>query len=159
RLARDYRIYSARPGLWRPLAFLANQAAGARRVAVIGTFNELSDDLVRWWLALDEKTRDIEIVEPLPRRRVPREWLDRERPARILAFRALPASQFYQTGDFQRYNAWQLAAIAALEKDPAWRVTRRRWFEGLEVEAVILEPSAPSSPPAPPARSPSPRPR
>lgn len=158
RLARDYRLYSARPGLWRPLAFLARQAAGARRVAVIGTFNELSDDLVRWWLALDEKTRGIEIVEPLPRRRTPRAWLDRERPARILALRALPASQFYQTRDFQLYNAWQLTAIAALEKDPAWRVTRRRRFEGLGLEAVILEPSELPSPPAP-ARSPSPHPR
>jgi hypothetical protein len=154
RLERDYRLHSARPGLWRPLAFLAGQAAGARRVAVIGTFNELSDDLVRWWLALDEKARDIDVAAPLPRRRAPRQWLDRERPARILAIRALPASRFYQTSDFQLYNAWQLAAIAALEQDPAWRVTGRRRFEGLGLEVVVIEPS--SLPP--PARSPSPHP-
>jgi hypothetical protein len=142
RLGRDYRLYSSRPGFWRTLAFLARQAEGAPRVAVIGTSNELSDNLVRWWLAMDGRTRDVAVVESLPRRRPPRPWLDRERPARVLAIRLLPSSRFYKTGDFQLYNAWQLAAIAALEKDPAWRVTRRRKFDGLEVEVVVLEPVA-----------------
>ena len=62
RLAGDYKIYSGRPGFWRPLAFLSDHAAGARRLAVIGTFNELSDNLVRWWLVLDEDVRDVEVV-------------------------------------------------------------------------------------------------
>jgi hypothetical protein len=154
RLAGDYRLHSARPGLWRPLDYLAEQAAGAPRVAVIGSFNELSDDLVRWWLATDAGARAVTLVKPLPRRLSPGTWLGREDPSRILAIQQLPGSQFSGTSDFRLYNAWQLAAIAALERDPAWRVKRRRRFEGLGMEVMVIEPS---SRPAP-ARSPSPHP-
>ena len=163
RLARDYKLYSGRPGFWRPLAFLANHAAGSRRLAVIGTFNELSDSLVRWWLALDGETRDVEVVKPPSRSNRPRpnrsrpqggpapevgSWLDKEKPDRILAIRLLPSSRFYRGKDFQLYNAWQLSVIGALERDPAWRVSRRRPFEGLGLEVLVMEP---------PARSPAPR--
>jgi hypothetical protein len=153
RLAGDYKLYSGRPGFWRPLAFLADHAAGARRLAVIGTFNELSDSLVRWWLAVDEETRGVEVVRPASRRRV-RDWLAEERPDRILAIRLLPSSRFYGGRDFQLYNAWQLRAISALETDPAWRVSQRKVFEGLGMEVLVMEP--PAQFPLP-ERSPSPR--
>ncbi|HEV2853750.1 MAG TPA: hypothetical protein VHC97_13185 [Thermoanaerobaculia bacterium] len=139
RLARDYKIYSGRPGFWRPLAFLADHAEGAHRLAVIGTFNELSDSLVRWWLALDEDVQGIEMVRSPSRRGDLRDWLAKERPDRILAVRLLPKSRFYRGKDFQLYNAWQLAAVSALEKDPAWRITRRKRYEGMEVEILVLD--------------------
>jgi hypothetical protein len=171
RLPRDYKLYSARPGLWRTLAFFGDSTAGARRVAVIGTFNELSPNLFRWWLVLDEETRDREItvVNPPPRpdpRLSPaavgqrlRRWLERERPERILAIRLLPSSRLYRGRDFQRYNAWQLAAISVLERDPKWRVGRRRVFRGLGVEILVMDrPTAPSPPGAALPPSPSPPP-
>ncbi len=145
RLAGDYKIYSGRPGFWRPLAFLSDRAAGARRLAVIGTFNELSDNLVRWWLVLDEDVRGVEVVRSPSRSRSPEEarkqvqsWLGKERPDRILALRLLPSSRF-RGKDFQLYNAWQLAMIKALETDPAWRITRRKTYEGLELEILVLD--------------------
>lgn len=155
RLARDYKLYSGRPGFWRPLAFLAEHAGGPS-VAVIGTFNELSESLVRWRLALDEETRDIPVVDPparfdakLPpqevRERMQR-WIDRKRPGRILAIRLLPSSRLYRSPDFQVYNAWQLAAIRALEEDPGWRVIRRRRFGGLGMELMAFEPVANPAP-------------
>lgn len=140
RLARDYRVYSARPGFWRSLAFVANQSAGVDRVAVIGSFNELSGSLVRWWLALDEKTENLEVVDGPSRREPVRTWLEEERPERILAIRLLPTSRFYRGRDFQRYNAWQLAMIDSLEKSEGWKVKRRRRFEGLEMEILVLVP-------------------
>lgn len=148
RLARDYKMYSGRPGFWRPLAFLANQARGAERVAVMGTFNELSDDLVRWWLAMDEKTRDIEVVGSPSRRKGLQAWLEEERPDRVLAIRLPPSNRLYQGRDFQRYNAWQLETIAALETEAGWRQVRRRELKALELEILVFQP----------ARAPSPRP-
>lgn len=139
RLERDYRLYSARPGYWRPLAFVANQSAGVDRVAVIGSFNELSGSLVRWRLALAEKTEDLEVVDGPSRREPIREWLEEERPQRILAVRLLPTSHLYRGQDFQSYNAWQLAAIDSLEKAEGWKVKRRRRFEALEMEILVLE--------------------
>ncbi|HEV8578861.1 MAG TPA: hypothetical protein VGX68_07215 [Thermoanaerobaculia bacterium] len=148
RLARDYTLYSARPAFRRPLELLAGRAAGARQVAVIGTFNELSESLVRWRLAMDVKTRHVLVVKPpsrfaadLPQEEIQRRlrrWLDQERPARILAIRLLPESPFYRTSDYQLYNAWQLAAIDVLEKEPGWQVRRGRRFKALELEIVIL---------------------
>jgi hypothetical protein len=140
RLARDYKVYSGRPGFWRPLTFLASRAEGAHRLAVIGTFNELSDSLVRWWFAMDEDVQEIEVVRSPSRRGDLQDWLAKEKPDRILALRLLPQSRFYRGKDFQLYNAWQLAAINALEKDSAWRVTRRRTYEGLEMEILVLAP-------------------
>jgi hypothetical protein len=166
RLARDYRLYSSRPGFWRPLAFLVERAAGAERLAVIGTFNELSDSLVRWRLAQHGNTGGVTVVDSLSRfaadlsteevdRRL-RRWLERERPDRILAIRLLPASRLFGGRDFQNFNAWQLAAVAALEETPAWRVTRRKRFPALELEILVLDPAtSPLSPRT--ARSPSPR--
>jgi hypothetical protein len=140
RLVQDYRVYSARPGFWKSLAFIANQSAGADRVAVIGSFNELSGSLVRWWLALDEKTGKLEVVDSPSRREPVRTWLEEEKPERIVAIRLLPASRFYRGRDFQSYNAWQLAAIDSLEKSEGWKVKRRRRFEGLEMEILVLAP-------------------
>ena len=147
RLAGDYKIYSGRPGFWKPLSFVSDRAAGTRRLAVIGTFNELSDNLVHWWLALGEDVRDVDVVRSPSRSRSPgearkqvRAWLDKERPDRILAIRLLPSSRF-RGKDFQLYNAWQLAMIQALETDPAWRVTRRRIFKGMEMEILVIDPA------------------
>ncbi|HEV2843242.1 MAG TPA: hypothetical protein VG477_00215, partial [Thermoanaerobaculia bacterium] len=140
RLVKDYRVYSARPGFWRPLAFVANHSAGVDRVAVIGSFNELSGSLVRWWLAMDEKTENMEVVDGPSRREPVRTWLEEEKPERIVAIRLLPTSRFYRGKDFQSYNAWQLAAIDSLEKSEGWEVARRRRFEGLEMEILVLAP-------------------
>lgn len=146
RLARDYRLYSDPPALWKPMRFLSRQAAAVPRVAVIGTFNELSDSLVRWRLAQEEATREVAMTAPLrPDTRKPgqlRRWLADERPARILALRLRPESPFHGL-DYQRYNAWQLEIIDRLERDEGWREDRRRAFERLGIEIVVLEPPPP----------------
>ncbi len=165
RLEEDYTLYSARPGLWRPLAFLADNAGGPT-VAVIGTFNELSDNLVRWRLALDEASRETTVVDPparfdtgLPAPEVQarlQRWIDRERPERVLAIRLLPASRFYQSQDFQTYNAWQLAAIRVLKQDLGWRIRRRQRFGALRIEVEVLERANSASSPTRPHPNPSP---
>jgi len=145
RLAQDYKVYSGRPGFWRPLAFLADHAEGAHRLAVVGTFNELSDNLIRWWLALDEEAREVEVVRSPSRRGDPRTWLAKERPDRVLAIRLLPSSRLYKGKDFQLYNAWQLSVIGALETDPAWTVSRRKAFEALGLEILVMDRTTPES--------------
>lgn len=149
RLAADYRLYSAGRAFRRPLDFLARQAPGPERVAVIGTFNELSESLVRWWLYQDPRARKAAIVDPPARfdgKRPPEEirkkmdrWLSEEEPERILAIRLLPSSGLFHGEDFQRYNSWQLAALDVLEEDPRWEVARRRKFRSLDLEMLVLD--------------------
>ena len=74
------------------------------------------------------------------------EWLERERPRRILAVRLLPRSPIFQGPDFQRYNAWQIEALRLLRADPSWKVTRRVRFRWLELEVVVLDRQSPSDP-------------
>lgn len=149
RLAADYKAYSAGPAFKKPLEFLARWTPGPERVAVLGTFNELSESLVRWWLYQDPRAQGAAIVDP-PRRfdgkRPPGEirkrmdrWLEEERPERIVAIRLLPESPLFHGEDFQRYNSWQLAALEVLEQDPGWKVERRRKFRGLDLEMLVLD--------------------
>jgi hypothetical protein len=149
RLAADYKLYSAGPAFRKPLGFLARWAPGPERVAVLGTFNELSESLVRWWLYQDSRARTAAIVDPPSRfdgKRPPEEirkkmdcWLEEERPERIVAIRLLPESPIFHGEDFQRYNSWQLVALDVLKKDPGWKVARRRKFRSLDLEMLVLD--------------------
>ena len=139
RLVRTYLLYSADPRYEEALEFLQRKAVGRDRVALIGTFNEFSDNLVRWSLS------PIQLVQPLQRPKtgeVPRrlgEWLAKEKPRRILAVRLLPRSPVFQGPDYQSFNAWQLEALRILQKDPAWKVTRRKRFRQLDLELMVLD--------------------
>jgi hypothetical protein len=160
RLVRDYVLYSADPRYGDVLEVLQRKAAGRGRVAVIGTFNEMSDSLVRWSMAQGPAAERIHLTCSLPRtlpgeelRRRLRSWLEEEKPQRILALRLLPRSPLFHGADFQRYNAWQLDAIETLLKDPAWvRRTRRVRFHHLDLEVLVLDRRSLS--PASPASSP-----
>lgn len=154
RLAGGYRSNSSRPGWWRVLTFLEGASTGADRVAMVGSFNELSGDLVRWWLAMRSPTAGVTVVSDPPHLppgvtateasvRLER-WFARARPQRIFAVRLLPSSRLFGRADFQRHSAGGLAAVAALERNPDWRVVRRRSFKGLSVEVTVLEPAAPA---------------
>jgi hypothetical protein len=148
RLRKDYLLYSADPRYADPLELLQRKAVGRERVALIGTFNELSDNLVRWSLA----QKNIEIAQSLQRPdpgEVPRdlaEWLEREKPRRILGVRLLPRSPLFQGPDFQRYNAWQLEALKILQADPSWQETRARRFRELDLEILVLDRTSPPVP-------------
>lgn len=148
RLRHDYLLYSADPRYADPLELLQRKAAGRERIALIGTFNEFSDNLVRWSLA----QKRIELARPLQRPaagEVPRQlaqWLEREEPRRILAVRLLPRSPLFQGPDFQRYNAWQLEALKILQADPRWQETRARRFRELDLEILVLDRQSPSAP-------------
>jgi hypothetical protein len=147
RLLREYARYSADPAFREPLDFIASGAHGSSgRLAVLGSFNELSENLIRCRLA---QTGGPEVARPLARfhgepapadadARV-RAWLARERAGRVVALRPLPASPLLEGGDYRDYNAWQLAAIAALEADPAARVEARRAFPAVGLEVVVFE--------------------
>jgi hypothetical protein len=147
RLAADYPLYSADPAYRRPLDFIATAGRGAGRLAVIGAFNELSENLIRCRLA---QAGGPEVTRPLGRFRAGlpapavqaelREWLHDERPDRIVALRPLPASPLLQSSDYRTYNAWQLAAIAGLESDPEMRVTAPQAFAETQVEVLIFAP-------------------
>ncbi|MFL6201244.1 MAG: hypothetical protein ACJ76J_18895 [Thermoanaerobaculia bacterium] len=148
RLTKDYLLYSADPRYSDALEFLQRKAAGRGRVALLGTFNELSDNLVRWSLAKPK----IELVRPIQRpkagevRRQLQEWLEKERPGRILVVRLLPGSPLFQGGDFQLYNAWQLEALGILRADPHWQETRHKRFRQLDLDIVVLDRQFPSEP-------------
>jgi hypothetical protein len=149
RLAQDYPLYSADPAYRQPLDFIATAGRGAARPAVIGSFNELSENLIRCRLA---QTGGPEVVRSLGRFRADlppaavqkelRDWLHDERPDRIVALRPLPESPLMQSSDYRTYNAWQLAAIAGLEADSGVQVTARRAFPETQVEVLVFSPRA-----------------
>ena len=142
RLAKDYLLYSADPRYADPLEYLQRKAEGRGRVALLGTFNEFSDNLIRWSLAKP----GIELARPLQRprpgevRRELEEWLEKEQPRRILAVRLLPKSPILQGPDYQRYNAWQIEALRVLQADPRWQVNRHKRFRQLDLDIVMLDP-------------------
>jgi hypothetical protein len=70
------------------------------------------------------------------------DWLREERPGRVAALRPLPGSPLLAGEDYRTYNAWQLAAIAALEADPGARLTARQPFEAAQVEVLVFAPPA-----------------
>ncbi|HET9227003.1 MAG TPA: hypothetical protein VFR31_10070, partial [Thermoanaerobaculia bacterium] len=141
RLAKDYLLYSADPRYVDVLDVLQRKAMGRGRVALIGTFNEFSDNLIRWWMA----QKDIELARQLQRPKAGQverrlnEWLDEEKPDRLLAVRLTPRSPLFHGPDFQTYNSWQLEALRLLEADPRWQVTRRVRFRHLHLEVVALD--------------------
>lgn len=167
RLAADYRLYSSAPAYRRPLDLVGRwalggprerAAAGRRRIAFVGSSNELSDSLFRWSLAQEGGFAGPEVVDPLPRFRADLpadrvaakvgEWLEEERPDRLIALRPLPGAAAHANGDFAAYNAWQVAAVAALEAHPGWTAIRRRELPRVEIEALYFEPRPAPPPPA-----------
>jgi hypothetical protein len=147
RLAESYPLYSADPAYRQPLDFVAAAGQGAQRLAVLGSFNELSENLIRCRLA---QAGGPGVVRPLGRFRadlppinVRKElhgWLRDEHPDRIVALRPLPGSPLMASSDYRTYNAWQLAAIAGLEVDPGIRVTARQAFPATQVEVLVFTP-------------------
>jgi hypothetical protein len=147
RLAQDYPLYSADPAYRQPLDFIAAAGLGSLRPAVIGSFNELSENLIRCRLA---QAVGPGVVRPLGRFRADlppaavqkelRGWLRDEHPDRIVALRPLPESPLMQSSDYRTYNAWQLAAITGLEADAGMTVTARRTFPETQVEVLVFEP-------------------
>ena len=150
RLESDYALHSAPPEIAQPLAAIHGQAPGVARLAVLGTFNQLSENLLRWTLSQDARTRPVRLVkgpERLPPHPAPElvakttlEWLAEERPQRILALRVLPDSPFFLDGDFLSYNAWQLAVIDALPATGAWELESRQLC-GLGLELLAFRPT------------------
>jgi hypothetical protein len=146
RLSRDYPLYSSDPAFGEPLDAITRSGRGVGRLGVIGSFNELSENLIRCRLA---QTGGVEMARPLPRfsaglppaeiaKRL-HDWLRDERPGRVVALRPLPASPLLTSKDYRLYNAWQLAAIAALESDPETRILNRRSFAAAQLEVLSLE--------------------
>lgn len=143
RLVAEYALYSAPPGFGRPLAEIAEGARGASRVAVLGTFNELSDSLVRWALALDRRTRKVEAVEMLRKGEPLERWLREERPERVVALRVLPRSPYFENSDYRLHRAWQRAAIEELHRSGGWEAGERKRYRQLGLEIVRFRPAAP----------------
>lgn len=141
RLRKDYLLYSADPRYADPLELLQRKAVGRDRVALLGTFNEFSDNLVRWSMAQKnlELARQLQRPKPGEVGRDLAEWLEREKPRRILGVRLLPRSPLFQGPDFQRYNVWQLEALKILQADPSWQETRARRFRELDLEIMVLD--------------------
>jgi hypothetical protein len=147
RLARDYSLYSADPAYRQPLDFAAAAGQGAERLAVLGSFNELSENLIRCRLA---QAGGPGVVRPLGRfradlppaavRKELRGWLHDERPDRIVALRPLPGSPLMESSDYRTYNAWQLAAISGLETDAGLKVTARQAFPATRLEVLTFTP-------------------
>jgi hypothetical protein len=156
RLAGNYPLYSADPAYRQPLDFIATAGQGAERPAVIGSFNELSENLIRCRLA---QAGGPEVAKPLGRFRADlppaavrtelRGWLRYEHPDRIVALRPLPGSPLLESSDYHTYNAWQLVAIAGLEADPRMRVMARQEFPAAQVEVLVLAPAGPERKPGP----------
>jgi hypothetical protein len=149
RLVRDYPLYSADAAFAAPLEAIAVAGRGSRRLAVVGSFNELSENLIRCRLAQEEGPEGVRPLSrfpaDLPRDKVRArlaEWLAEERPDRIVALRPLTGSPILADPDYRGYNAWQLTAIAALDADPTMRSIGRQGFPATKLEVLVFAPRA-----------------
>jgi hypothetical protein len=147
RLARDYPLYSADPAFGPPLDVIAAAGRGAKRLAVIGSFNELSENLIRCRLAQLGGAEVTPSMSRFPASLPPpavsarlHDWLGEERPDRVAALRLLPESPLFNGADYRSYNAWQLAAVAALEADSGVRLTARQPFAAAQMEVLVFAP-------------------
>jgi hypothetical protein len=149
RLAAGYTASSSDPSLGAVLQEIHRQARPGPRTAFLGGANELSEALVRWWLAEQDNPQSEALLDPPTRfdtdlppgkiRERLRRWLAEERPDRVIALRPLPDSPLLTSPDYQAYNAWQLGALAALRAEPDWNVVKRRRFRGQRLEILVLE--------------------
>jgi len=148
-LAAGYTAASSDPALAAVLEVIHRQARPGLRTAFLGGANELSEALVRWWLAGQGNPQSEALVDPpnrfdagLPpeeiRRRVSR-WLGDERPERVLALRPTSDSPLLASRDYQSFNAWQLGALASLRAEPDWKIVRKRRFRAQHLEVLVLE--------------------
>jgi hypothetical protein len=144
-----YRYYSGTPRLAPVLAELVALAPRSGRLAAVGTFNELSQDLVEWELARRDGLGPAVLPPParLPAdrpdeevRAATRRWLAERRPDAILLIRVGPAAPWYPGEDFQRYSLFQQRLGALLLADPGWRTVARRASPDLDLELVLLRP-------------------
>jgi hypothetical protein len=149
RLAAGYTAASSDPALAAVLEVIHRQARPGVRTAFLGGANELSEALVRWWLAEQGNPQSEALVDPpnrfdagLPpeeiRRRVGR-WLADERPERVLALRPTGDSPLLASRDYQSFNSWQLGALASLRAEPDWKIVRKRRFRAQHLEILVLE--------------------
>lgn len=148
RLSREYPLYSSDPAFREPLDAITRSGREAGRLGVIGSFNELSENLIRCRLA---QIGGVEMTRPLPRFSAglpPAEiaerlhdWLRDESPGRVVTLRPLPASPLLTSEDYRAYNAWQLAAIAALKSGPEARIVARQISPAAQLEILSLEAS------------------
>lgn len=148
-LAR-HRTLSGDVAFRRPLDWLAGRLPLGGRSALLGGFNELSPNLLRWRLALRSGTAGAELVDeprsprdaesPAERAARLERWLREERPLAIVAVRPLPGSALASDLDFQRYNARKLWAIVALEARQDWRRAAAEIDSHLGLELLLFVP-------------------
>jgi len=142
-----YLAYSGPPALRPVLAALPVLDPDGERVAVLGTFNELGQELVFWTLApRDGKRR--EFVRPPSRfaadappaavRESVDDWLRRKRPDAALVIRSTTGSPSADAADYRAYGLWQLRAADELAGRSGWQVDTRRSFPDLGLELSVL---------------------
>lgn len=127
RLARDHALYAGDPRLSSVLEPMAEATGAGGRVGVVGVFDELSSDLVRWTLVLEHGV-DAPAVDGYRKGfdpATPREewwpkverWLDEDPLDRVLVLQPSAESRWTQREDFRRHNAWQMAVAEALVEE------------------------------------------
>jgi len=150
RLERDHDRATAPPAMLGALnAAVFAVGACAPPVAFVGGLNELSESLVRWE-AWRSGGREADLVRPLrglDGRTPPAEvrarlgdWLRARRPACVVALEPAPGSPWLEEPDYRRWNGWQPAAIAELERRSDWVATRRRDLVAARLELTVYEP-------------------
>jgi hypothetical protein len=157
RLARDYVVHSADPRLAAVLGFIDAQLPLSGRVAVIGTFSEVSPGVVWWTLYRRRDPGRFALVRPprrLPRdaspeavQRAAEDWVAAPPVDRIVGIRVQPSSVYHANEDFQAFNAWQLPVLDRVVGDGRWRRLETRRFPELGLDVVILGPAAGSADP------------
>jgi len=151
--AELYISYSGSPALRHVVAALPEIGPLGRRVAVLGTFNELGQELVYWGLTANETNdaRDAserQFVRPPGRFAADAspavveaevdDWLQRKRPDTVVVVVPLSGSGWRSEAEYREYSAWQELVARSLAERPGWRVAGRRRFRGPGVEVAVF---------------------
>lgn len=142
----SYRASSGPESLRPALETLIELAPPRGRVAVVGTFNALSTELV-WWEITTQRSGELELVRSPPRiaagapseavdRHVER-WLRRRRPESILAISVDASSPLRQDEDFRRFSLWQERVVESLARNPEWSELALRRLDDQHLELAL----------------------
>lgn len=147
-VAALYPSYSASQDFELLAGEIGRIAPPTGRLAVLGTFNQLSPALVEWVLRSRSRSHSLEVVNPMPRQKesalaLVREqrdaWLRKQSVNQVVAIKSTGASPWFHDRDFQLFNFWQLSVIDSFSEDPEWQVVERRQVPALGVELQLLQ--------------------
>jgi hypothetical protein len=123
------------PDLAPVINYIVSEIGTPGNVAIQGTFNELSPDLIKWNIFNAGTGKNKEILFDLRKEEV-LEKLKRYGVKKLISIKVNPASPFYSL-DYVNYNLWKMDTIQSIEDERMFAVKQVKYFNSVGVEVSV----------------------